>query len=336
MTRILSYNILVGGTGRLEDIECMIRQVNPDVVGLVEAIDPDVVEKLAERLGMDYRTNAAPDGAWPTSSALLSRLAIVRSKVHACPGVLNRPLLEVELEEVHGEKLTAFVAHLTAHFAQGRGGDSHRRQEVREILRVMRANHGPHVMMGDFNALAPGDAFKASHLLRYLVNLDQRRQREAQRHEGLPYLNQVVPPPLRLINPLLRLIPRSRLLCALFDEAGSWYVPRGSIGLLRASGYVDCFRYINPRAWGFTCPAVAPAGRIDYLFANPLLATRLTACKVVKGGQDVDAREASDHLPVVADFGEDVASAFNPLLAQILATSEAIDEMTLPKKQEAD
>ncbi|MGH2509574.1 MAG: endonuclease/exonuclease/phosphatase family protein, partial [Ktedonobacteraceae bacterium] len=109
MTRILSYNILMGGTGRLEDIEGMIRLANPDVVGLVEAINPEVVETLAGRLGMDYRTNAHSDGMWNTSSALLSRLPIVCSKVHASPGVLSRPLLEVGLEEIHGEKLTVFV-----------------------------------------------------------------------------------------------------------------------------------------------------------------------------------------------------------------------------------
>lgn len=327
MTRLFSYNILMGGAGRVEDIECMIRLANPDVVGLVEAINPEVVETLAGRLGMDYRTNAAPDGVWQASSALLSRLPIVRSAVHARPNVLSRPLLEVGLEEVHGEKLTVFVAHLTAHFANGRGGDVPRCNEVREILRVMRANHGPHVIMGDFNALAPGDTWKASRLLRYLVNLDKRYKRSSQHHVGLPSLDYVIPPPLRIFNPLLRLIPQNQLLCKLFDEAGSLYAPRGSIGLFQASGYVDCFRYVNPRAWGFTCPAASPAGRIDYLFANPLLATRLASCKVVSGGQGVDASEASDHLPVMADFGVGVETTFRPLMDRLLTEKETIDKI---------
>lgn len=326
MTRILSYNILMGGTGRLADIEEMIRLANPDVVGLVEAVDPDVVQTLAERLGMDYRTNASPDGAWQTSNALLSRLPIVQSEVHAHPGVLARPLLEVSLEELHGEKLTVFVVHLTAHFAYGRGGDVPRCKEVREILQAMRAKPGPHVLMGDFNALAPGDKLKASHLLRYLVDLDKRRQHNPPGSGGHPYLNYVVPPQLRLFTPLLRLIPRSQLLCNLFDKAGSLYAPRKSIGLLRAAGYVDCFRYVNPRAWGFTCPAASPAGRIDYLFANPLLATRLTACQVAHGGQDVDAQEASDHLPVMADFGTRVETTFRPLVDCTITAQDATEK----------
>src|ERR1700730_13006068 len=98
MTRILSYNILVGGTRRIDFIEQMIRTADPDVVGLVEAINPDVVKELARRLGMEYRTNASPDGSWKTSIALLSRLPIVRSAVHPGGGVISRPLLEVGLE----------------------------------------------------------------------------------------------------------------------------------------------------------------------------------------------------------------------------------------------
>ncbi len=82
MTRILSYNILVGGTRRIDSIERMIRMVDPDIVGLVEAINPEVVKELARRLHMEYRTNASPDASWRTSIALLSRLPIVGSAVH--------------------------------------------------------------------------------------------------------------------------------------------------------------------------------------------------------------------------------------------------------------
>lgn len=286
--------------------------VNPDVVGLVEATNPNNVKELARRLGMEYRTNAAPDGSWKTSIALLSRLPIVSSEVYSRSGLITRPLLEVSLEEEHGERLTAFVAHLTASFSRGRGGESIRRKEVREILRIMRANQGPHLLMGDFNELAPGDRSKISALLGYLVEQDRRMKEHSCESNGQPTLNFVVPRPLRFLNPLLRLIPRSRALCALFDEAGSLYAPRGSIGLLRQAGYLDCFRYVNPRAWGFTCPAAAPAGRIDYVFANPLLATRLSACKLVEGDEEVRGRDASDHLPVMVEFATGVEKTFRP------------------------
>ena len=313
MTRILSYNILFGGGERIHRIEQVIRTVDPDVVGIVEAIDEEKLKELARCLGMDYCTNASPDGSWQTSSALLSRLPIVQSRVHARPGTIARPVLEATLEEAHGERLTAFVAHLVASFSQGRGNDRTRSREVREILRILRGNHGPHLVMGDFNALAPGDKLKASNLLGYLVEGDDDWQGDwqAKERDGHPSLNGVVPPQLRFLNPLLCRIPRNRVFRALLDEAGSLYAPRGSIGLLYKAGYVDCFRYVNPRAWGFTCPADAPAGRIDYIFANPLLATRLSACKVV-GGEEILRLDASDHLPVIAEFGVGVETTFRP------------------------
>ena len=94
------------------------------------------------------------------------------------------------------------------------------------------------------------------------------------------------------------------MLSGLFDEAGSLYVARGTIRQLRKAGCVDSFRSMNPRAYGFTCPSQAPAGRIDYIFASPELAARLSACQVVTEGEGVRGDEASDHLPVLAEFGE--------------------------------
>lgn len=299
MTRILSYNILAGGARRVDFIERMIKTAKPDVVGLVEALNGDVVRELARRLGMEYRTNASPDGSWKASLALLSRLPITRHAVHPAHGTISRPLLEVGLEDENGEPFTVFVNHLVAEFSKGRGGDGLRRKEVKAILEVLRANREPHVLLGDFNALAPGDQLRVSRLIGYLVAVDQRYKKMGRAHElvhnGNPSLDYVVPPPLRFLRPLLQVIPRSRVLSALCDEAGALYVPRASIALLRDAGYVDCFRHKNPRAWGFTCPAANPAGRIDYLFANPLLATRLSTCKVVEGNDEVCGKDASDH-----------------------------------------
>jgi len=260
----------------------IIQSADPDVVGLVEAMNPHVVEALAERLGMQYYMSDNPrqQGDWQV--ALLSRLPIVRTGVHSRPGILTEPLLEACVEEADGRELTVFVIHLAATFHRGWAGDGIRRREVREILRILQARQGtPHLLMGDFNALAPGDRLKASRLLRYIVDMDRRPEEDRQEGFAYPYLDFVVPAPLRILNPLLRAIPRSKLLCTLFDDAGALYAPRGSIKLLRNAGYIDSFRRTNPGAWGFTCPASAPAGRIDFIFASPDLAERLSACRVI-------------------------------------------------------
>ncbi|GCE17849.1 hypothetical protein KDK_16490 [Dictyobacter kobayashii] len=156
--------------------------------------------------------------------------------------------------------------------------------------------------MGDFNSLSPKDAFTASALLKYVMRLDTRRK-NLTLNDGHPHLNSVVPPKLRFLNPVLRTVARSELLCNLFDLAAYFYAPRGCIRLL-SEYYTDCFRHLHPHEQGFTCPAAAPAGRIDYIFADPTLVERLEMCHVlVTGEDDFLGEHASDHLAVTAEFG---------------------------------
>jgi endonuclease/exonuclease/phosphatase family metal-dependent hydrolase len=309
MLRILSYNILYGGKGRVNQLTKMIQSAQPDVLGLIEAADARVIEELAERLEMHYCANQA--GEYPRGQrlAVLSRLPIIYTELHARPGILREPLLEVGVKEAGGTQFTVFVTHLWAAFNQGWAGNHIQQREVKEILRIAAAKQGmPHLLIGDFNALAPGDAFKGSQLLRHMVNLDAQRKQYRIAMQGQPNLNFVVPPRLRIFNPLLRVIPRSRLLCALFDVAASWYAPRGSIALLLKAGYLDCFRRMNPGAWGFTCPAGTPAGRIDFIFASPELAARLAGSNVITTGEGLPGEQASDHFPVCAEFREATTS----------------------------
>ncbi len=303
MTRILSYNILVGATRRVNELTNMITAANPDIVGLVEATNPHVVEELARRLGMQHVMSAYPQHLQDWQVALLSRLPIISSKTHLNLQDMNKPVLEVCLEEPDGTQFTVFVTHLSADFSHGWAGDAIRRREVRELIRIMGVYSGtPHLVMGDFNSLSPGDPFKASALLRYIVKLDKDYQKNPSSTIGHPYLDFVVPPPLRIFTPLLRIIPRSKLLCWLFDAAASLYAPRGCISLLKNAGYIDCFRKLNPAAKGFSCPSGAPAGRIDYIFASPELAQDLSLCYIPTEGNGTAGEAASDHLPVVAEF----------------------------------
>jgi endonuclease/exonuclease/phosphatase family metal-dependent hydrolase len=60
---------------------------------------------------------------------------------------------------------------------------------------------------------------------------------------------------------------------------------------------------------GFTCPSAAPAGRIDYIFANKVMADRLTMCRVITLGEDdLAGDQASDHLALAAEFGAGVVA----------------------------
>jgi endonuclease/exonuclease/phosphatase family metal-dependent hydrolase len=317
MTRVLSYNILAGGydlrrnnARRTQQLVQIMRSAEPDIIGVIEATHPRIrqhplaIEEIAQQLDMQLVMGA--DAPYDTNFqlALMTRLPVLSHRVHPRPGLLNHPLLEVCLEEAPGQSVTIFVTHLTAAFSRFRTGDYIRRREIQEILRIMaplREQQQPHLLMGDFNSLAPGDAFIASNLLSYVTRLDERRRAE-HRGDGNPHLDFLVPSHLHFLNPLLRSIPRHPLLRAGFNALASCYDARDTIRLLRKSGYVDCYRMLHPQANGFTCPAANPAGRIDYIFADPLMAQRLHNCYVINEGNGLPGKDASDHLAVAAEY----------------------------------
>ena len=326
MTTIVSYNILAGGYSirengapRTQQLLSIIRSAKPDIVGLIEATHPSakqkpsVVEELAEALDMRLIPGGTPRHADDYQTALLTRLPVIDTRLHNTSG-LNRAMQEVQVQEADGQQLSVFVTHLSAAFNRGRAGGGIRRHEVEEILRTMapaRAKGVPHVLMGDFNSLAPGDRFRASSLVGYVLDMDRAR-RDASLEDGHPELETIVPPALRFLNPILRVIPRNRLISTLFNSAAGLYAPRSSIRLLQEAGYIDSYRRIHPQALGFTCPAAAPAGRIDFIFASSQMAERLETCYVLLDGEGVQGSAASDHLAITAELGSRIPTAEQP------------------------
>jgi endonuclease/exonuclease/phosphatase family metal-dependent hydrolase len=303
MTRVLSYNILAGGTRRVDLLAQMLQAQQADLIGLVEAVDERVVASLATRLGMEYRLSGRLKGHEVEQGALLSRHPILSTKAYGTGALTKQPLLEVCVEEPDGQPLTVFVAHLTASFSKVWAANLKRRRELAEIVRIMAAQQGTnHLLLGDFNSIAPRDRVKGSRFLRYMTDPDLYYHLAVGGTRGLPSLNYVVPPSLRFVTPLLVAAPHSRVLCALFDAVDPLYAPRSGFDLLGKAGYVDCFRRLHRSEPGFTWPSSLPAGRIDYIFASPSLAGRLSACEVQRYGGDVSGADASDHLPVFAQF----------------------------------
>jgi endonuclease/exonuclease/phosphatase family metal-dependent hydrolase len=300
MTRLLTYNILTGGTGRLDQLCTMIGATGADVVGLVEATNPHVVEELAKRLGMDFRVSGHATHERDWHVGVLSRLPIVDVQVHTRPGIFSRKhLLEVSVEETDGKLLTVFVVHLTANFFKGAESNRIRRGEMQEILHIMASRQGkPHLLMGDLNAIAPGDGLRGSAFLSYFLSPEQGYRQKYQDFIERSKRKYVMRASLHIIEA----IPRSGFLSAITDTASSLYAPRAGIELLHKAGYLDCYRHVNPLRPGFTCPASTPAGRIDFIFASQELAQRLSAAFVVGKAEGVSGDEASDHLSVFAKF----------------------------------
>jgi len=153
--RIVSYNILDGGEGRADPLTETIIAQRPDVVALVEADDPVVIDRIASRLKMDYVH--APGNSH--ASALLSRWPIVESINHAPlhpPDKLTKSFLEVLVRTPDLGDVTFGVVHLRHRATEA--DESIREQELSVVLDILAphvAARRPHVLAGDFNANHP-------------------------------------------------------------------------------------------------------------------------------------------------------------------------------------
>jgi endonuclease/exonuclease/phosphatase family metal-dependent hydrolase len=151
--RLISYNILDGGAGRVDLLARVIAGQNADIVALVEADDPAVVEQLAGRLSMDFIHVPGNKKA----SALLSRWPICETINHApMHKSLTKSLLEATVISPAGAEWILGVAHLHARATEE--DESIREQEIATVLQIFephrRANQ-PHLLAGDFNSNAP-------------------------------------------------------------------------------------------------------------------------------------------------------------------------------------
>lgn len=301
VTRVLTYNILVGGKGRVDQLAKMISFSQADVVGLVEATDPDVIEELAQHLDMQYRMTGRGTYQRDWQTAVLSRLPIVDTQIHTRPDIFYRKhLLEVRLQEPDSTQFSVFVIHQPAGYRSRHGSSQIRRAEIQEILSIMSKRQGsPHLLLGDFNSIAPGDHLHGSDLVQHFIQEYKRRLQNHPQHRTS--MNRSRRLRDYAIYSALRLLVRTKGGKRLINYAGQIF-GRGSIDLLLQADYKDSFRYLHPEEFGFTFPAACPACRIDYIFVSPELAKRLTASAVITGQPDMRGDEASDHLPLYVDF----------------------------------
>jgi endonuclease/exonuclease/phosphatase family metal-dependent hydrolase len=277
----MSYNIYLGGAGRMEPITSVVRDVRPDLLGIQEADDETAVARLAETLGMDYVYGLANT---IHNVAFLSRFPIVSSHNHPHPGILRKTMLEVQVRLPGGTDLTVFVIHLNA--TATIGGERRRLREMGAILQSIgpRATV-PHLMFGDCNSLGPGDSIVFKSLTAHYAS----RMRMVVRAEpGAPRRERQI-----TIGALLDRGVRSGLF------TGETLLPRQLIRQVLDAGYIDCYRYLHPEEPGYTYPAPDPAIRLDYMFAPAPMRTWLLSCEVV----DLPATvTASDHRPLLTRF----------------------------------
>ena len=168
--RIITYNILRGGAGRERQIAAVINGQSPDLVVLQEATRPDIVQRLAALTSMTVA--GAMRGR---SLAFLSRVPIAEHR-WIRPRWSQHAFLELVPE---GTDLRVFGVHLSAVHAAWT--EARRVRELRSLLAAIKEHdRSHHVLVGDFNTIAPHerlDVVKLPRRLRLLVWLSGGRIR---------------------------------------------------------------------------------------------------------------------------------------------------------------
>ena len=151
---LLSYNIRYGGIGREGQLATVIREARADLVVLQEATRPRVIERLAA--AVDMPVWAARPGH---SLAFLSRHEIAHYEWHRPPATHHSFL---EIVPAAGD-YRVFGLHLSAVHANWR--ERRRGRELRALLDgIKRHQEGFHVLVGDFNTVAPGEMLDVQRL----------------------------------------------------------------------------------------------------------------------------------------------------------------------------
>ena len=274
---LMTYNIFLGGAGRMDTITGVVRAVRPDLLGIQEADDEESIAALARAADMQYvyaRANTEHHVAF------LSRFPIVHMTNHLSP-VMRKTMMEAHVLLPNAEILTAYVAHLNA-FAS-RAGERRRVREMDAILAAIAPRAGePHLLFGDLNSLAPGDPIVMERVTAHITNRVMRSKLGTVRRQRTIAVGSLIDQGI------------SR---GLLDTEAIY--PRLLVTHVLAAGYTDCYRTIHPDDPGHTFPAATPALRLDYIFAPPAMHPRLLDCVVV----DVPGvAVASDHRPLLARF----------------------------------
>jgi hypothetical protein len=105
---MVSYNIMRGGEGRADPLAEVVLGQRADILGVHEAENDEVLQRLARRLKMEFVAAASVSGR----IAIFSRLPIVASMNVALIHSSSMPILDAVIR-VGASTLAVRVAHLT-------------------------------------------------------------------------------------------------------------------------------------------------------------------------------------------------------------------------------
>ena len=169
--KLLSYNIRFGGLKRERELAEVIRGVSPDLVVFQEAIDIEVIRRLAADTGLPHWAARARH-----SIGYISRLEIEHHEWHY-PAEAKHSFLEIV---VAGSETRIFGLHLSSMFSKW--GERRRVREIQALLKgIERYQAGFHVLVGDFNTLAMGEVLDVRRMPAWIRGLVWLSGRDIQR-----------------------------------------------------------------------------------------------------------------------------------------------------------
>jgi endonuclease/exonuclease/phosphatase family metal-dependent hydrolase len=171
IVKLLSYNIRFGGRKRERELAEVIRAAAPDLVVFQEAIDPDVIKRLAVATDLPFCA-ARPEH----SIGYISRLEISHHEWHY-PAGAKHSFLEIVLS---GSEARIFGLHLSSLFSKW--SERRRVREIQALLKsIERHQQGFHVLVGDFNTLAPGEVLDVRRMPAWIRGIVWLSGRDIQR-----------------------------------------------------------------------------------------------------------------------------------------------------------
>ena len=148
---IATYNLEFGGREQVEAIQAVLAHMDADIVGLTEADDAAVVAKLAERL---HYHHVWAEGSGDRHIALLSRCPILDWRIYNRQP-LTQAVLQTTVQGPNG-RLTFYTVHFLPYLLLP--FELHRWLAVGKLIKLVRQQRpGPHLIIGDLNAIGPGD-----------------------------------------------------------------------------------------------------------------------------------------------------------------------------------
>jgi exonuclease III len=281
----MTYNIEDGGAERASLIAEVIACANPDVVLLNEADDEHVVAALAQQL---HYESIWARGSGDKHIALLTRLPIVAWRSYN-----RRPFTQAILY-AKLQVTTANNAELSV---------------TSEQLAVNSEQSSvPNLQSPTSNYQLPITHIQlfGVHLLPYFMLLPYEFARWRTVRALLQLVTREAHEPQLIFGDFNTVRRGERADTTIFPQRvqrrlwlqGRW-VPRFALGQITRAGYTDCFRQLHPHDAGLTWMPQAPSARLDYIFADPMLAQRLERCEIIT---TPPTERASDHFPLAADF----------------------------------